>query len=65
MSPEEEAQFSVYVNARRDRVRRTAYLLCGDWHRADDLAQIAFVKLYGACRTSGTTPPWTPTCAAA
>jgi RNA polymerase sigma-70 factor (sigma-E family) len=48
VSPEEEAQFSVYVTARRDRVRRTAYLLCGDWHRADDLTQIAFVKLYGA-----------------
>ena len=48
MGPEEEAQFSVYVTARRDRVRRIAYLLCGDWHRADDLTQIAFVKLYGA-----------------
>ncbi len=48
MSPEEEAEFSVYVTASRDRVRRTAYLLCGDWHRADDLTQIAFVKLYGA-----------------
>lgn len=48
MGPEEEAQFAVYVTARRDRVRRTAYLLCGDWHRADDLTQIAFVKLYGA-----------------
>ena len=48
MGPEEEAQFSVYVTARRDRMRRTAYLLCGDWHRADDLTQIAFVKLYGA-----------------
>lgn len=48
MSPEEEAQFSRYVTGRRDRVRRTAYLLCGDWHRADDLTQIAFVKLYGA-----------------
>jgi RNA polymerase sigma-70 factor (sigma-E family) len=23
-------------------------LLCHDWHRADDLTQIAFVKLYGA-----------------
>lgn len=32
----------------RDRVRRTAYLLCGDWHRADDLTQTAFVKLHGA-----------------
>jgi len=48
LGPEEEAQFSVYVTARRDRMRRTAYLLCGDWHRADDLTQIAFVKLYGA-----------------
>ncbi len=48
MGPEEEAQFSVYVTDRRDRVRRTAYLICGDWHRADDLTQIAFVKLYGA-----------------
>ena len=48
MGPEEDAAFSLYVTARRDRVRRTAYLLCGDWHRADDLTQIAFVKLYGA-----------------
>jgi RNA polymerase sigma-70 factor (sigma-E family) len=46
--PEEEAEFAVYVTERRDRVRRTAYLLCGDWHRADDLTQLAFVKLYGA-----------------
>ena len=48
MGPEEEARFSVYVTDRRDQVRRTAYLMCGDWHRADDLTQIAFVKLYGA-----------------
>jgi RNA polymerase sigma-70 factor (sigma-E family) len=48
VGPEEDAAFSVYVTARRDHVRRTAYLLCGDWHRADDLTQIAFVKLYGA-----------------
>lgn len=48
MGPEEEAEFAMYVTARRDRVRRTAYLICGDWHRADDLTQIAFVKLYGA-----------------
>jgi RNA polymerase sigma-70 factor (sigma-E family) len=27
-------------------VRRTAYLLCGDWHRADDHAQSAFVALH-------------------
>jgi RNA polymerase sigma-70 factor (sigma-E family) len=48
VGPEEDGAFSRYVTARRDHVRRTAYLLCGDWHRADDLTQIAFVKLYGA-----------------
>jgi RNA polymerase sigma-70 factor (sigma-E family) len=50
VGPEEDAQFSTYMAARRDQVRRTAYLLCGDWHKADDLTQTAFVKLYGAWR---------------
>src|SRR5215211_6851292 len=27
-------------------MRCTAYLLCGDWHRAEDLVQTAFTKLY-------------------
>jgi RNA polymerase sigma-70 factor (sigma-E family) len=43
-----DAEFSAYVLARRDAVRRAAYLLCGDWHQADDLTQMAFVKLHGA-----------------
>lgn len=43
-----DAEFSAYVAARRDVVRRSAYLLCGDWHKADDLTQTAFVKLHGA-----------------
>jgi RNA polymerase sigma-70 factor (sigma-E family) len=46
VGPEEEAQFSVYVTDRRDRVRRTAYLICGDWHRADDLVQDSLVAMY-------------------
>lgn len=29
-------------------MRGTAYLLCGDWYRAEDLVQTAFVKLYRA-----------------
>ena len=37
--------FADYFGARRDAVRRTAYLLCGDWHWADDLTQMAFVRL--------------------
>ena len=42
----DDAAFEAYFRARRDAVRRTAYLLCGDWHRADDHAQAAFVKLH-------------------
>lgn len=48
MSAAHDAEFSAYFAARRDPVRRLAYLLSGDWHKADDLAQTAFIKLYGA-----------------
>ena len=30
----------------RVRLRPVAYLLCRDWHRADDLVQTSAVKLY-------------------
>jgi RNA polymerase sigma-70 factor (sigma-E family) len=42
----EEQEFAEYFAARRDAVRRIAYALCGDWYRADDLAQTAFVALH-------------------
>jgi RNA polymerase sigma-70 factor (sigma-E family) len=42
----DEQAFAEYFVARQQAVRRTAYLLCGDWHRADDLAQTAFVALH-------------------
>ena len=41
-----EAEFERYFRARRDATRRTAYLMCGDWHRADDHTQAAFVALH-------------------
>ncbi|MFV2101947.1 SigE family RNA polymerase sigma factor [Micromonospora sp. LOL_024] len=41
-----DAAFAEYFAARSDAMRGTAYLLCGDWHRAEDLVQTAFVKLY-------------------
>jgi RNA polymerase sigma-70 factor (sigma-E family) len=41
-----EREFAEYFRARRDAVRRTAFLLCGDWHRADDHTQAAFVALH-------------------
>ncbi len=46
MDQRDEQEFAEYFVARRDAVRRTAYLICGDWHRADDLAQTAFVALH-------------------
>ncbi|MCG5445867.1 SigE family RNA polymerase sigma factor [Micromonospora sp. NIE79] len=46
MSDRDEA-FAEYFAARSGAMRGTAYLLCGDWHRAEDLVQTAFVKLYG------------------
>ena len=46
MDEPEEREFAEYFAARREAVRRSAYLLCGDWHRADDLAQTAFVALH-------------------
>jgi RNA polymerase sigma-70 factor (sigma-E family) len=38
--------FRDYVAARAEAVRFTAYLMCGDWHEAEDVAQGAFIKLY-------------------
>lgn len=46
MDQHDEQEFAEYFVARREAVRRTAYLLCGDWHKADDLAQTAFVALH-------------------
>jgi RNA polymerase sigma-70 factor (sigma-E family) len=43
-----DAAFAEYFAARSDAMRGTAYLLCGDWHRAEDLVQATFTKLYVA-----------------
>jgi RNA polymerase sigma-70 factor (sigma-E family) len=48
---QDRAQFEEYFAARRDAVRRAAYLLCGDWHWADDLTQTAFVRLAAGWRS--------------
>ena len=41
-----DAEFTEFVAARMTALRRVAYLLCQDWHRADDLVQAAITKLY-------------------
>ena len=41
-----EAEYTEYVRGRIPALRRMAFLLCGDEHRADDLVQTAITKLY-------------------
>jgi len=41
-----DAEFTDFVATRMMALRRIAYLLCQDWHRADDLVQVAITKLY-------------------
>ena len=39
-------EYTDYVSARMMSLRRTAFMLCQDWHRADDLVQAAITRLY-------------------
>jgi RNA polymerase sigma-70 factor (sigma-E family) len=48
MSPADEMAFRAYASSHRAALRRTAFLLCGDWHQADDLVQSTLVKLFVA-----------------
>ena len=41
-----EREFDEFVFARQNKLLRTAYLLCGDWHLAEDLTQNALAKVY-------------------
>jgi RNA polymerase sigma-70 factor (sigma-E family) len=45
-----EDSYVEFVRAKAPALRGTAYLLCGDWHRAEDVTQIALTKLYLAWR---------------
>jgi DNA-directed RNA polymerase specialized sigma24 family protein len=42
--------FMDFVSATAPRLRRTAYLLCGDWHTAQDLTQATLVRVFMAWR---------------
>jgi len=46
-SAEEFAQFAEVMSP---RLRRMAFLLCGDWHTAEDLAQTALAKVFVSWR---------------
>lgn len=46
MNPDAEEEYRQFVATRMDPLRRMAYLLCRDWHTADDLVSITIGKLY-------------------
>jgi RNA polymerase sigma-70 factor (sigma-E family) len=48
VTPTEE--FVEFAHAAAPRLRRTAFLLCGDWHTAEDLSQSALAKVFVSWR---------------
>jgi RNA polymerase sigma-70 factor (sigma-E family) len=46
VTSDEEAECREYVTARLEHLRRVAYLLCHDWHAADDLVATVLLKLF-------------------
>ncbi|MEU2660946.1 SigE family RNA polymerase sigma factor [Micromonospora sp. DT46] len=48
MKSADEDEYRQFVETRLEHLRRTAYLLCRDWHTADDLVSITLGKLYRA-----------------
>ena len=48
MRQSDEDEFREFVRGHAGPLRRSAYLLCGDWHLADDLTQATLIKLHGA-----------------
>jgi RNA polymerase sigma-70 factor (sigma-E family) len=48
MRQTDEDEFTAYVAASSARLRRTAFLICGDWQHAEDAVQTAMVKLYAS-----------------
>lgn len=46
MKREDEPEYREYVAARLESLRRIAFLLCHDWHAADDLVSTTLLKLY-------------------
>jgi RNA polymerase sigma-70 factor (sigma-E family) len=48
MRKADEDRFREFARGNATMLRRSAYLLCGDWHLADDLTQTALIKMHRA-----------------
>jgi DNA-directed RNA polymerase specialized sigma24 family protein len=40
-----DTEFTAFVESASTRLRRSAYLMCRDWHLAQDLTQQTFAKI--------------------
>lgn len=47
-SPELLAEFRDFVVGTQGHLRRSAYVMCGDWHLAEDLVQEAYDRVFRA-----------------
>jgi RNA polymerase sigma-70 factor (sigma-E family) len=47
-SPELIAEFREFVMGSQGHLRRSAYVMCGDWHLAEDIVQTAYDKVFRA-----------------
>ena len=48
MRTEDEATYREFAAVQLQALQRPAYLLCGDWHLAQDLVQTTLLKMYAA-----------------
>jgi RNA polymerase sigma-70 factor (sigma-E family) len=46
MAGDRDEAFVEFAAASLPGLRRTGYLMCGDWHRAEDAAQEALIRVY-------------------
>ncbi len=46
MRRQDEERYLEFATGQARPLRRTAYLLCGDWHLAEDLVQSVLIKMY-------------------
>jgi DNA-directed RNA polymerase specialized sigma24 family protein len=47
---EDDGELHAFIEGRRDRLFRSAFLLCGDRHEADDLVQSTLLSVFIASR---------------
>ena len=46
MARRDAGEFTSFVLASQPALRRTAYLMCGDWQLASDFVQEALIRVY-------------------